>query len=132
MFWSAFSVRKRRPKQRMWNQAQRTTPDLTVATNKLFFLQRTLPVWLMDLCHTAQQEAVIGNVTSNRGTRSDSDIIAHGNRRNQLGIRTDKHVIADNRFVLVYAVVVAGNGTGADIHVVANICIAKVRQVARF
>src|SRR5471030_929653 len=132
MFWSAFSVRKHRPKLRFLTQAQHHAPELTVAAKKLFFLQRALPVWLMYLRHAAQQQAVVWNVTGYRSASRDRDVVAHGHRRYQLSVRTDENVVANHRLVLIHTVVVASNGTRANVHVVANLRITKIREMPGF
>src|SRR5471030_177945 len=132
MFWSAFSVRKRRPKQSFLTQVQLNAPELTVAAKKLFFLQRALPFWLMYLRHAAQQQPVVRNVTGYRRASSDRHVITDSNGRDKLGIRSDENIIADNRFMFIHTVVVAGNGTRADVDVIANVRIAEVREVPGF
>ncbi len=56
----------------------------------------------------------------------------NSNRRHQLGIGADKHIVANNRFEFVRAIIVTGDGPRADIHVVANFRIAQVGQMAGF
>ncbi len=51
--------------------------------------------------------------------------------RHQLGIRADKDIIANNRFMLVRTIVVAGDGARADIDVIANLRIAQIGQMTR-
>src|SRR6185369_4876450 len=56
----------------------------------------------------------------------------HGNRRHQLDVRPDEDVVLDHGAMLVYAVVVAGNGAGANIHVAADARVAHVGEMVGF
>ena len=49
--------------------------------------------------------------------------------RHQLGIRADKDIIANNRFMLVRTIVVAGDGARADIDVITDLRIAQIGQM---
>ncbi|MNE87782.1 hypothetical protein D3C80_1850200 [compost metagenome] len=49
-----------------------------------------------------------------------------------MGVGTDKHAVANNGFMLIGAIIVTGNGTSADIHIIANFGIAQVAQMACF
>ena len=44
-------------------------------------------------------------------------------------VRTDKGIIADNGAELIYAVIVASNGSGADVHACTHIRIADISKV---
>src|SRR5690606_19225273 len=52
-------------------------------------------------------------------------------RRHQLGVAADEGIVADDRLVLVGAVVVAGDRAGADVHAGAHFGIAHVGEVVR-
>src|SRR4029077_4482959 len=58
-----------------------------------------------------------GNVMTNRRCSGDVNVIAQRDRRNQRGIASDLHSIANFGSVLLKPVVIAGNGPGADIAV---------------
>src|SRR5690606_38484323 len=53
----------------------------------------------------------------------------HAHRRHQLHVGTDMHVIPDHRAVLVGAVIVAGDGAGAEVDVAAHRRIADIGQM---
>lgn len=85
----------------------------------------------MDLRHAAQHQFVIGDITCDGGAGGDSDAVAYRNRGHQLGIRADKDIVANNRFVFVRAIVVAGDGARADIDVITDLRIAQIGQMTR-
>ena len=64
----------------------------------------------MDLRYAAQHQFVIGDIACDGGAGGDSDAVAYRDGRHQLGIRADKDIIANNRFVFIRAIVVAGDG----------------------
>ena len=65
----------------------------------------------------------------NGSARTYGGSILNGHRSDQLGIRADKDIIANGSAVLVGAVVIAGNSTGANIGIGADISIADIGQV---
>ena len=60
---------------------------------------------------------------------ADGRARADRHRRDQLGVGSDVHVVLDDGAVLVRAVVVAGDGAGADVDVAADARVADVGQV---
>ena len=98
----------------------------------LFFdLHRSLPVGDMTLGHPGDDEFVLAHFAGDRGTGADGRSLAHRHRRHQLGVRADKDVILDDGLVLVGAIVVAGDGTGANIHIGTNLAVAQIAQMTR-
>lgn len=83
----------------------------------------------MDLRYAAQHQFVIGDIARNGGAGGDRDAVAYRDRGHQLSIRADKDIIANNRFMLVRTIVVAGDGARADIDVIANLRIAQIGQM---
>jgi hypothetical protein len=55
--------------------------------------------------------------------------VAHADRSYERGIAADENVIADLGLMLRYAVVIAGDGAGADVRLAADGSIAEVGQV---
>src|SRR4051812_32495768 len=64
---------------------------------------------------TGQRERIRGHVLVNRASSGDERAVAHGDRRNQRRVRADEGVLADHGPVLADAVVVAGDGSRADV-----------------
>ncbi len=56
----------------------------------------------------------------------------NGHRCHQLCVGADENIILDDGLVLVHTVVVTGNGTGADIHPLADLGVTDVGQVVGF
>lgn len=50
----------------------------------------------------------------------------------QLSVGTNKHIVADNGLKFIRTIVVAGNGSRADVNVIANFRIAQVSQMTSF
>lgn len=49
-----------------------------------------------------------------------------------LSVGTNKHIVADNGLKFIRTIVVAGNGSRADVNVIANFRIARVSQMTSF
>ncbi len=60
---------------------------------------------------------------------TDGRARADFNRCHQLDPRTDEGFIADNRPVFVGAIIVAGDGAGADVDAGPDCCVADIAQV---
>src|ERR1035437_6484127 len=73
------------------------------------------PAFLDNLASTAHRKRIRGHVFGDAGAGSDIGAIPHGYRRHQRGIAAHKSILADNRLVLVHAVVVAGDGPRAAV-----------------
>src|SRR5687767_10011418 len=67
-----------------------------------------------------------GRACSDRGSAADDD------RRYELRVRSDENVVFDDRAVLERPVVVAGDRSGADVHVTPDRRIPDVREVIGF
>src|SRR5207237_10568942 len=63
------------------------------------------------------------------GAFSHRGAAAHGHGCDQPRVGTDEHVVLDHRAMFVRAVVVACDGTGADIDVAAHRCVAEIGEV---
>jgi hypothetical protein len=81
------------------------------------------------LLHARDGELVGRRVLGQRGAGAERGAAADGDRRHQLRIGADEDVVLDHRAVLVGAVVVAGDGAGADVDVPADGGIADIGEV---
>ncbi len=70
----------------------------------------------MALGHPGDHQLILGHILGDGGTCPQGSTLADTHRRYQLGIGTDEHIILDDGLELVHAVVIAGDGTGTDIH----------------
>ena len=79
----------------------------------------------------ARWPAIRRNVLGNRRTRGGIGALADAHRRHQHVSAADEHFILDRRRVLLFAVVVAGDGAGADVGARAHRRVAQIGQVLR-
>src|SRR6266436_1729107 len=63
--------------------------------------------------------------------RANVRVVAHRHGRHQLRVAADLHARADRGAMLLEAVVVAGDGPGADVGVRADLAVAEVGEVIR-
>ena len=75
--------------------------------------------------HGPSQEGRSGYRLGDRGQAPGADL----DRRHQCRVGTDEGAVADHRSVLVRAIVVAGNGAGAEVHPGPDIGVADVGEV---
>lgn len=47
-------------------------------------------------------------------------------------VRTNKHIIFNDRFMFVRAIIVASDSTRADVNIGTNLTVAQIAQVTRF
>ncbi|MNE79770.1 hypothetical protein D3C80_1762890 [compost metagenome] len=80
----------------------------------------------MHLLDAAQHQFILADITGHRSACGNGRTFADRHWRHQLGIGTDKHAVADNGFILIGAIIVTGDGTGTNIHIVANLGVAQV------
>src|SRR5690606_24805049 len=92
-------------------------------------LDRALPVLDGRLLRPGNGELAGRGLARERGARPEGGARAHRHRRHQLGVAADEGVVADDRLVLVGAVVVAGDGTRADVDPGADLGIADVGEM---
>src|ERR1035437_546218 len=88
------------------------------------------PALLGDLVGSGHGQRVGRHVPGDAGSGADVGSVSHRHRRNQGGVAAHEGAFADARHVLVDAVVVAGDDTGADVGPFAHFGIAKVSEVA--
>src|SRR5450755_1707486 len=94
--------------------------------------RRALPARNGELLVLRNGEPARGNLMADGRARADGRPFAHRDRRDELCIRSDMHVVLDDGAVLVRAVVVTGDGAGADVDVAAYARVADVGQVIGF
>src|SRR5687768_17976111 len=97
----------------------------------LLLLLRPPPVRLRHLLLLGQGQAARRYVLADRGARADGGARAHGDGGDQLHVGADVHIVLDHGAMLVRAVVVAGDGTGADVDVAPDGGVAHVGEVVR-
>ncbi len=90
--------------------------------NYFFFTGRRQPS--LSLRHTADR-GIFADITRHSCTRSNGRAFAYCYRGHQLSVGTDKHIVADNGLKFIRTIVVAGNGSRADVNVIANFRIAR-------
>ena len=87
------------------------------------------PAGLVFLVRARHAQGVGGHVLGDRRARRDVGVRADAHRRDELRVRSDERAVFDHRRVLLDAVVVAGNGAGADVDALADRRVAEVRQM---
>ena len=87
------------------------------------------PSLLLVCCGAADGQRVGGHIFGDAGACADIRAVADGDGRDQRGIAAHKDALADARDVLVHAVVVAGDGAGADIGSFADLRVAEVGEM---
>src|SRR5205814_7222316 len=81
------------------------------------------------LVGAAQSQGIGGNVLRDARASGDVRAGADPHRSDQGGIAADEGTFFDDGGVLANAVIVAGDGSGAHIHVSANIRVTKVSKM---
>src|SRR5690348_8995105 len=79
----------------------------------------------------AHRERSGRNVLTNRGAAADVRAAPDGHGRHELRIAADERAVLDRRPGLLFAVVVAGDRAGADVHLRANGRVPEIREVHR-
>ena len=72
---------------------------------------------------------MVRHVFGDGGAGADDAARAHVYRGHQGGVAADKRAFANNGAVFFMAIVIAGDGAGADVHIFANVGIAQVAEV---
>src|SRR5207244_12379637 len=101
------------------------------AFGRALLLARAGPARLGDLALLGDGELARRHVARDGRARADGRALSDGDRRHQLHVGADLHIVLDHGAVLVGAVVVAGDGAGADVDVASYRCVADVREVVR-
>src|SRR5258708_35889870 len=103
-----------------------TMPHISLA-----LLLRWLPGRDRHLLRAREGELPGRRVLVDRRARADVRAPRDAHGRDQGRIRADEALVLDHRAVLGDAVVVAGDGSGADIHARADLRIADIGEVVR-
>src|SRR5690606_8266085 len=98
-------------------------------SDSLLVLHRPLPAGKAYLLGARHGELAGRRILGERGAGAQGGAAADAYRGDELGVGADEDVVLDHRAVLVGAVVVAGDGAGADIDPAADVGIAHVGQV---
>src|SRR6266850_8470108 len=77
------------------------------------------PPVLVDLLPARDAERSGRHVFDDRRSRRDVGALPHAHRRHQLRVAADERAVLDHRLVLVRAVVIARDGSRADVHLLA-------------
>src|SRR5690606_21360976 len=113
-----------------------TIPHILVAPCSLRLgfglLDGTLPVLDRDLLRAGDGELAGGSFAGQRGAGPEGGAGAYRDWRDQLAVAADEGIVADDRLVLVGAVVVAGDGARADVDPGADLGIADIGEVVGF
>src|SRR5690606_15407548 len=92
-------------------------------------LLRPLPAGDGGLAAAGDGELAGGRVAGDHGAGADGGVRADLHRRHQRAVGTDEGAVADAGLRLVDAVVVAGDGAGADVGLAPDRGIAEVTEV---
>src|SRR5882672_2480957 len=106
-----------------------TAPTIPHTFSPLFALGRPLPPRDADLLRPGERELSGRRILRQRRAGSQGRAAADADRRHQLRVRTDEHVVLDDRAVLVRPVVIAHDGPRTDVHVPAHLAVADVAEV---
>src|SRR5947209_13087914 len=89
------------------------------------------PVGFIGRAAPRNGQRIGGDVLGDDRAGGDVGAIADAHRRDQRRVGPDEDAVADGRRMLRYAVVIAGNGAGADVGVASNARIAEIGQMVR-
>src|SRR3990167_542934 len=107
-------------------------PWSCLADSPDYFFRRSLPDRNAVLAAPRNGELALGRIMGNHRAGADGRFAADRYRRHQRGIGTDEGPVANDGGGLVHAIVVAGDGAGADVHAGTDLRIAQVAEVVRF
>src|SRR6186713_2465503 len=103
------------------------TADLRLATFDFLFH----PALDVALLAGADRERAGRHVLAHRRPGADVCALPHRDRRDELRIAPDERAVFDDGGVLVHAVVVAGDHSGADVHLRPDDRVTEIRKVHR-
>src|SRR5690348_14106887 len=87
------------------------------------------PPFFHNLAGAAQGQGIGRDIFGDGGGGGHVRTLSNTNRRNQNAVAAYEHAIFDNGLVLVHAVVVAGDGSGADIYFLTDFRVSKIGQM---
>src|SRR5581483_8338541 len=94
-------------------------------------LLRRLPGRDGDLARACHGELAGGRVLVDRGPGADVGAPCDAHGRDQRGVGADEAIVLDDGAVLAHAVVVAGDGSRADVDARADLGVADIREMVR-
>src|ERR1035438_4232439 len=100
----------------------------------LFLLRLPLlprPAFLHALSRPPERQRIGRNIFRDATRRRDISSPSNLYRRHQRRIAPNEHAIFDDRGVLVDAIVITGDSTGADVYAFTNFRIAQIAEVIR-
>src|SRR5207247_8185021 len=93
-----------------------------------FGLSSLSPVRNVPLLAGADAKRAGRDVLTDRRAAADVGTAPHGDRGHQLRVAPDEGAVFNHGPVLFLAVVIAGDGAGADVHIFADGGVAEIRQ----
>src|ERR1700730_11545103 len=90
------------------------------------------PTLFHDLARPAQGQRVRRHIFGDAGGSGDIGAFSDADRGDQNAVAAYEYAVFDDGLVLVYAVIVAGNGTGADIDFFADFRVTQVTEMVGF
>jgi hypothetical protein len=90
------------------------------------------PAFFVDLAGSAQSQGICRDILGDCRGCGDVGALADPQRGDQDAVAADKNIVFDDGLVFVYAIVVAGDGAGADIDLFADLAVPEVSQVVGF
>src|SRR5208283_5917523 len=98
------------------------------------FIRRPLPLPQGEvlLLGSGNGKAPRRHIPSDRAPRAHNASFSYLDRGNKLDIRTYKASITNSGEMLLFAVIVAGNGPASDVHVNTYLAVAKIGEVRGF
>src|SRR5262245_63822670 len=104
---------------------------MSMTHDPLRFLGRALPARAMLLRLGVDDEPPRRGVLPDGGAGADSRALRHRDRRDELHVGADLHLVFDHGAVLARAVVVAGDGARPDVDVAADRGVADIGEMVR-
>src|SRR5260370_30815437 len=87
------------------------------------------PAWFYDLVCAADGEGIFGDVAGDARRSGNVGGFAYADGCDQSAVAADEHSVFDDGSVLVNSIVVAGDGSGADVDAGADFGVAKISKV---
>src|SRR5579864_9732880 len=108
-----------------------TMPHMMLAPPLLgpLLLPRALPAGDRHLSRARERQLARRRFLHDRTAPADRRARANGDRRDQHAVRSDVHVVADERLMLVRTVVIRRDRARAIVHAAADDRVADIREV---
>src|SRR5262245_60012771 len=98
----------------------------------LLFPSLSHPAFLVYLTSASDSERLRRDVFGDGRTSGDISVFTDADRRNQLRIRADEGAVFNDRGMLLFAVVVARDHSGADVDILSDCGVAQISMMHRF